>query len=750
MGARNWGPWRGAAVLVAALLAVCASAGDQPAGTKRMVERLAAYPKTVNPAQAIYISAPRVEMFEKALKGATNLAQELKTRLLLGGELVQVGRPEDALKQYQTAEDHVKQAGITPNAKLTSELRLRRALAWMRIGEQVNCVSNHNQASCLLPIRGGGVHKYPEGSRTAAALFEEELLVNPNDLSVRWLYNIAHMTLGNYPDKVPPQFLIPPSVFASEHPMPRFPDVAASTGLGFRNLAGGCILDDFDNDGLIDAVVSDWSFTGQLRYFHNDGNGRFTDRTEAAGLTGLFGGLNIQQTDYNNDGLIDIWVMRGAWFGKQGRVPASLLRNNGDGTFTDVTEESGLLRAHPTQSARWFDYDGDGWLDLFIGNETTDPKDPDFCELFHNNGDGTFTECAAACGLRVATFVKGVACADYDNDGRPDLYLSVHGDRSLLIHNDGPADPAAPSGLKWRFSDAGPKAGVTNSGLTFPTWFFDYDNDGWEDLIVFGYHINNVGDVAADYLGLPHQGEKTKLFHNNRDGTFTDVSAAAHMDRLCLAMGSNFGDIDNDGWLDFYLATGNPNLTTLVPNRMFRNAEGRFFQDVTTATDTGNLQKGHAVAFADIDNDGDQDVFVMMGGAFDGDGFWNSLYLNPGTTNHWVKLKLEGVKANRAAIGARLKVSARGPSGVREIHRTLGSGGSFGSSPLMQHVGLGDSTMIERLEILWPGSGRKQVVDGLAADHAYKIREGGAAAALNLPRFKIDPENAAHAGHHHE
>src|SRR5262249_13498625 len=152
--------------------------------------------------------------------------------------------------------------------------------------------------------------------------------------------------------------------------------------------------------------------------------------------------------------------------------------------------------------------------------------------------------------------------------------------------------------------------------VSFPTWFFDYDNDGWEDLFVSGYMIKDVGDVAADYLGLPHAAGLPRLYHNNHDGTFTDVTVAASLNRVCLTMGCNFGDLDNDGWLDFYLATGNPSLSMLVPNRMFRNAEGKFFQDVTTATGTGHLQKGHAVAFADFDNDGCQDIYTVMGGAY--------------------------------------------------------------------------------------------------------------------------------------
>lgn len=165
--------------------------------------------------------------------------------------------------------------------------------------------------------------------------------------------------------------------------------------MGVAGLAasGGAILDDFDNDGNLDLVASSWQVRDQIHYFHNDGNGSLDERTEAAGLTGEFGGLNIVQTDYNNDGWVDIHVIRGAWLRDAGHAPDSLLKNNGDGTFDDVTEAAGLLSFHPSQAAMWCDFDADGWLDLFVGNETT-RGDEHACELFHNNGDGTFTDVA--------------------------------------------------------------------------------------------------------------------------------------------------------------------------------------------------------------------------------------------------------------------------------------------------------------------------------------------------------------------
>ena len=188
--------------------------------------------------------------------------------------------------------------------------------------------------------------------------------------------------------------------------------------------------------------------------------------------------------------------------------------------------------------------------------QSVDPSDPDPCELYHNNRDGTFTECAAASGLAVSRFVKAVACADYDHNGRPYLYLSCRdGGINLLFHNDGPAEPG--SG-RWKFTEVSRQAGVADSVLSFSTWFFDYDNDGWEDLFVSGYTARDVGEVAADYLGLPHKAALPRLFRNNHDGTFTNMTASARLNRVCMTMGCNFGDLDNDGWLDFYLGTGTP------------------------------------------------------------------------------------------------------------------------------------------------------------------------------------------------
>jgi hypothetical protein len=356
---------------------------------------------------------------------------------------------------------------------------------------------------------------------------------------------------------------------------------------------------------------------------------------------------------------------------------------------------------------------------------------------------------AAETGVAFTGMFKSVVSGDFNNDRRPDLYLSWRGNDNILLRNDGPKE--APQGPRspWKFTDVAREAGVTEPRLSFPSWFFDYDNDGWLDLFVSGYGINNVGDIAADYLGLPTPAQRVRLFQNKRDGTFADVTRVTKMYRILHTMGCNYGDLDNDGFLDFYLGTGDPELATVVPNRMFRNAEGKYFQDVTTSGGFGHVQKGHGVAFADLDNDGDQDIFENIGGAYEGDNYRSVLFENPGHVHHWITLRLEGEQSNRSAIGARVKVIVTLPGGDRTIYRTVGTGGSFGCSPLRQQIGLGQATGIKTIEITWPTTGKTQTFQSLAMDQFYKIREGEAQATpWPLKKFKL--ASAATVPHHHQ
>ena len=379
----------------------------QPASTRKMIERLHEVDRR-NEGTAIsdYFPQNAVKRYAARLAAAKTTDEVLRAKMPYALALLNTGQSEAALEQLDSFETLLAQAGYHLGSEGEARYLERRALTYLRIGEQENCLYNHNAESCLLPIQGGGVHVRTRGSRHAIEALDRLLAETPTPYAA-WLLNIAYMTLGEYPDHVPVRWRIPPECFASACDIKRFPDVAGQLGLDVDDLSGGVVMDDFDHDGWLDLMASAWGIQGQTRFFHNNGDGSFSDLTEVAGLTGLVGGLNMIQGDYNNDGYVDVLILREGWLGPNGRFPNSLLRNNGDNTFTDVTEEAGLLSFHPTQTAAWFDFDGDGWLDLFIGNETVpDMGEVDPCELYRNNGDGTFTECAKADGVAVVDCIK--------------------------------------------------------------------------------------------------------------------------------------------------------------------------------------------------------------------------------------------------------------------------------------------------------------------------------------------------------
>jgi hypothetical protein len=592
----------------------------------------------------------------------------------------------------------------------------------LRRGEVENCLHHHNREMCLFPLSEAARHRLDDGARRSFEHFSSYLERHPDNLEIRWLLNIAAMTLGRYPDGVPERFRIGPEAFESPVDLGRFWDVAGPAGVAYSDNAGGSVTDDFDGDGLLDIVVSSRDPCESLRLYLNRGDGSFENATEAAGLTGQLGGLNVTQVDYDNDGRLDLYVMRGGW---ETAIRDSLLRNrqssDGGVEFEDVTSRAGLGgSAQRTHSAPWADYDGDGWLDLFVGHELS------FSQLFRNRGDGTFEDVTVKAGMRFRSLTKGAAWGDVDNDGRPDLFVSNFGDRNLLFLNRG----------EGRFEEVGRERGVSEPTYSFPTWFWDYDNDGWQDLLVATL-IQSVDEIAREYLGLPPQGETLRIYRNRGDGSFEDATRELGMARMIPTMGANFGDLNNDGYLDFYVGTGGPSYGMLIPNRMFLNQEGKGFVDVTTSTGTGHLQKGHGISFADLDNDGDEDMFAKMGGAFLGDKYPTALFENPGHGNDWIALELVGTRSNRAAIGARIRVVLEDDGQEKERFRWVNSGGSFGSSPLMQHIGLGKEARILRVEIDWPAhressEERRQVLQGVPINSWIVVTEG-------VPGFELAP-----------
>ncbi len=617
------------------------------------------------------------------------------------------------------------------------------AYAHLRHGEQTNCILNHSSESCILPLQGGGIHTDLSGATAAVHYYSQLLAYNHHDYQSRWFLNIAYMAIGSYPAEVPQQLLIPESAFHSETDFPRFPNIAMSLGVDVNNHAGGSCMEDFNNDGFLDIFTTAYSLEDQSKLYLNDGAGHFLDFTEASGIKGLTGGLNCTHADINNDGWIDIFITRGAWLREHGKIPNSLLLNQGDGTFVDGTQAAGLLSFHPSNTSAFADFDLDGYLDLFVGNESG-PK-LHGCELFHNNGNGTFTNVAPDLQLEINQFVKGVAWGDINNDRLPDLYVSVFGGKNLLFVNRGGTSIA-----DWSFEEISQKAGVQEPIHSFPCWFWDANNDGFQDLMVFGYINLPPDDVPSEilknYLGEDFLGELPRLYLNNGDETFVDVAERMNLNTLLYSMGANFGDLDNDGYPDFYTGNGEFNMLATVPDRMFRNAEGQYFQDVTTAGGFGQIQKGHGISFGDIDNDGDQDIYHQVGGAAEGDVFHNMLFQNPGFANHWITLQLEGTTANRSAIGATIKVVVQSKSGAsRSIYHQVGTGGSFGANSLQAEIGLGQANQIDSLCIYWPDQEKTvQYFEQTTMDQFYRLTQGD-----SLELVKKNPIIFNLSAHHH-
>lgn len=737
------------AILIAFIFLACQGA-EQPItagnteGTERMNDSIKMiYDHQTNFYENTYENDKRVDLFKAILKEADT---DINNYFKLAIEYLNNGQTEKAI------ETSGKISSINPAfRKVTKETLVYHkflGICYLRLAEQSNCIHNHNDESCIVPIEGGGIHIDKSGSEQAIDKYLEILTVDPTDMESRWLLNLAYMTLGMHPEEVPEEYLIP---LPEQRPtIPRMENIATKTGLDHDDLSGGVITDDFNNDGLLDIIISSWSFSGKITYYQNNAEQGFEDVSEASGLANVIGGLNIKQADYNNDGHIDFVILRGAWKPNEdwGIPSNSLMKNNGDGTFSDVTFEAGMYSRRPTQSAEWLDFNNDGLLDLFIANETTKSSRTQFpCEFYKNNGDGTFTDVAGKYNVDLVGYFKGVTSGDINNDGWPELFLSnLYGDNILLLNEyyDKPSMP---------FINIAKEAGVQLPFAAFPAWFFDCNSDGWDDIYVASYgqqaFMNQAGQFANDMLGKEVQTESNRLFLNQGNLKFRDVTDNYFDMRSLSTMGCNFGDVNNDGFPDFYLGTGAPDYRAAVPNRFFTNIDGNRYEDQTFALGVGHIQKGHGISFADLDNDGDQDVYAVMGGAFKGDNFSNVLFENPGNSNKWIRVRLQGVESNRSAIGSKIRVHGITEDGDSIIvYKTVNSGASFGGNSLTAQIGLSNITEIVSLKIMWPnGSGKYTEYGPVAMNSAYFIKEGQSPEGIPVNTFQYNKNKKR--GHHH-
>lgn len=730
-------------ILLFGLLAACKSNNDPTTdprfdGNRKMAKVLDSLYNVADPKTNYLLSGERAALCFQQMRVAelprpgklqnyTNPIDIINWETKYCFELLNAGNVDDCIKTLTAMINKYPGGGEKAiadiNFKKVFELA---ALASLRMGENDNCTANHNSASCIVPIQSKAFHKNTKGSLTAIKFFTQILKVYPKDYQSRWLLNIAYMTLGRYPSEVPKEYFIDFNALEEKTvAFVPFENLAIELGVDVNGLAGAAIIEDFNNDGFMDIFCSSYGLNDNPSLFVSNGKGSYVDQTSTAMLSGIYGGLNAKQADFNNDGFTDILVLRGAWLDKGGEWPNSLLRNNGDGTFSDITFAAGMKNAYPTQTAAWADVNNDGFLDVFIGNENNDQNQFP-CELFINNGNETFTNVADEWGLS-GNFgiVKSAVCADFNNDGWQDLFIGCLNQDNKLFMNRG---FERGSKKKIVFQNIANKAGVTKPFNTFPSMVFDYNNDGLEDIFCTSYpteKLSVVGEEAAmEMLKINSGSERAKLYQNNGNETFSDVSKEAGLDKIIFAMGFNFGDLDNDGWIDVYTGTGAPEFNSLVPNRVFKNINGQRFAEITNSSGLGHLQKGHGIAFGDLDNDGDQDIYTTLGGAVEGDNAHNALFANPNHGSHWVNIALHGNSGHADAQGSRIILHCSNGNNKYTFYHTIGSGGSFGANSLQLEAGIGQSTSVDLVEIWWYGNPqKKQLIKNIPVNKFVSITE---------------------------
>ena len=441
----------------------------------------------------------------------------------------------------------------------------------------------------------------------------------------------------------------------------------------------GCAWGDYDGDGHQDLVVANGYALANFLYKGN-GDGTFTKITSGDIVSDATYSAACTWGDYDNDGDLDLYVTNSG-----GTSPEANLfyRNNGDGTFTKVTSGSLVEDVEASAGCSWGDWTGDNFLDLIVANGSflTSGRN----SLYNNNGDGTFTKVTSGDVIAEDGNWSGVAWADFDNDGDLDLFICRDSNQNnALFVNDG-----AGNLTKVTSGDI-----VSDGGESQGASWGDYDNDGYLDLFVANWDQQN-----------------NFLYHNNGDGTFTKVTDGPVVNDGGYSIGSGWADIDNDGDLDLFVSNDGDNPAFLY----FNNGDGTFTRDTTSvAVDSTNFGRG--LAFADIDEDGDLDLFVTR----DGD---NRLYLNNGTSNHWINIHLVGTTSNPSAIGAKIRLKATiGGVEVLQYREISGQTGSASQNSLNAHFGLGDATVIDSIHVKWP-SGIEQVLTDVGVDQFLTITE---------------------------
>jgi hypothetical protein len=517
-----------------------------------------------------------------------------------------------------------------------------------------------------------------------------------------WLF-LAAQKLGGYPAHIGPALRMEAASGRARTTV-ELEDVASRIGLDKTSGGRGTAVFDLDGDGRLDVVIA--SANSGCSVYRNNGDGTFRDATVGSGLDTCVNTFALAVGDYDNDGRDDLYVARLGFYSGEG----VLFNNNGDGTFTDVTREAGVGSWGPAFTVHWVDYDGDGHLDLFVANNLGglfDRKTPN--RLFHNQGNGTFREVAAAAGLHSPSPTIGAAWGDYDNDGYPDLFLSSGVGRAQLFHNN----------RDGTFTEVGREAGLGDLAFGSVCFWCDYDDDGWLDLVQFVWsrHVDAIHTLTRGQG--PPEGRPMRIYHNNRDGTFTRRDRELGLTGCWGTMSGNAGDFDNDGHLDFLLGNGDPHMERTEPAVLLANDGRGRFRDVTFTAGLPYTGKGHGANMADLAGDGRLCLILADGGSYPADLMTTSVFRPKTRPGHYLNVRLVGTRSNRSAIGARVRLDAGG----RSQHRLVNGGSGFGCLPLEQHFGLGTLSSVDAIHVLWP-SGRRQEIGALPADQTIRIVEG--------------------------
>jgi hypothetical protein len=590
--------------------------------------------------------------------------------------------------------------------------RLKLGQTFIKMGLYEQAIGELALAARDTDIRPDALHEstvacYRSGKYAQAVQDGVRVLADsPDRLGTKWWVFLAAQKMGGYPAEVPQNARM--ELKAGRHPSSvEFEDVAAIIGLDKTSAGRGTAIFDIDGDGYLDMVIS--SAHGGCSVYHNNGDGTFTDITVGSGLDNCVNTFALAVGDYNNDGLDDLYITRlGFYMGE-----SILMRNNGDGTFTDVTKEAGVGCWAPTFTAQWVDYDCDGNLDLFLANNLGGLFDRKVQNrLFHNNGDGTFTDVSDAAGLSSIHPTIGSAWGDYNNDGYPDVFISCGVGRGQLFRNNGDGT----------FTEVSSEAGIDDIRFGSVAYWVDYDNDGWLDLVQYVWSPEN--DVISTYInGVgPEEGRPMRIYHNNRNGTFTIKNRELGINGCFGTMSGNAGDFNNDGRIDFLLGNGDPHMDRTEPPIILEDDGTGHYNNVTFAAGLPYTGKGHGSNMADLAGDGRMCLIVASGGAYPADLLTTSVFRPKKLPGNYLNVRLVGSTSNRNAVGARIKLVAGG----REQHRLVSGGSGFGYLPYEQHFGLGKLEAVDFIEIVWP-SGLKQRVDGIPYNDTIRIHEGKSA-----------------------